>query len=179
MAQKIEEKAPASDKPAGAPSHENDEPKPFLVEAVGRSVDEESAPAQTIEAADKGGAPIEDTGRGPLVSRLEKFRVWMEGKVGAKGVFILDRDGEPIIDDENFNKLHFLARSLAQAYRPVAGEAGNVHVKIGAASYLVVVPVETEFGMLVLGSVMPHPLDANAVGVVARGLSEAARPQRR
>jgi hypothetical protein len=116
--------------------------------------------------------------RRPLISRLERYRDWLHEKSGVHGVFILDRDGDPVLEDPAYGKLHFLARSLSQAYRPVEGEPGNVHVKIGAESYLSVIPVDTDFGRLVLGIVLAKPLNAEAVAVVTRVLGEAARPER-
>lgn len=117
--------------------------------------------------------------REPLLARLGRFREWLIQQLDAKGAFVLERDGEPVLDDPDFAKLHFLARSLAQAYRPVKGEVGNVHVKVGAEAYLVVVPVDTPFGRLVLGAVLPKPLDAATVEVVADALKRAAQPGKR
>ncbi|BCX49418.1 hypothetical protein HAHE_33260 [Haloferula helveola] len=145
------------------------EPKPFLsTEPVAR----EAPPALPEEAP-------EDAVRGPLVARMEGFRDWMVRNLDARGAFILDREGEPVLDDPAYAKLHFLARSLAQAYRPVKGEVGNVHVKVGAEAYLTVVPVDTAFGRLVLGTVLSKPLDAESAAVVAEALSRASRPERR
>ena len=115
--------------------------------------------------------------RGPLLERLARFRDSLIRHTGAQGVFILDREGKPVMEDPAFVKLHFLARSLAQAYRPVAGQAGNVHVKIGSNAVLEVVPVETAFGCLVLGTVMPRPLTAAAVAEIAAALRQAATPR--
>lgn len=116
-------------------------------------------------------------GRGPLWERLSRFRDALIRHTGAQGVFILDREGKPVMEDPAFGKLHFLARSLAQAYRPVSGQAGNVHVKIGSNAVLEVVPVETPFGCLVLGAVMPRPLTAAAVAEIAEALQQAATPR--
>lgn len=116
-------------------------------------------------------------GRGPLWERLSRFRDALIRHTGAQGVFILDREGKPVMEDPAFGKLHFLARSLAQAYRPVSGQAGNVHVKIGSNAVLEVVPVETPFGCLVLGTVMPRPLTAAAVAEIAEALRQAATPR--
>jgi hypothetical protein len=116
-------------------------------------------------------------GRGPLWERLSRFREALIRHTGAQGVFILDREGKPVMEDPAFGKLHFLARSLAQAYRPVAGQSGNVHVKIGSNAVLEVVPVETPFGCLVLGAVMPRPLTAAAVAEIAEALRQAATPR--
>ena len=115
--------------------------------------------------------------RGPLLERLARFRDLLIRHTSAQGVFILDREGKPVMEDPAFGKLHFLARSLAQAYRPVAGQAGNVHVKIGSNAVLEVVPVETPFGCLVLGAVVPRPLTAAAVAEIATALRQAATPR--
>jgi hypothetical protein len=115
--------------------------------------------------------------RGPLLVRLARFRDSLVRHTGARGVFILDREGKPVMEDPAYARMHFLARSLAQAYRPVAGNAGNVHVKIGANEVLEVVPVETPFGWLVLGTVVPRPLAAAAVAEIAAALRLAATPE--
>lgn len=141
------------------------------------------APARVFEpvAPVVGASPAAEAAaterRGPLWVRLARFREALIRHTGAQGVFILDREGKPVMEDAAFGKLHFLARSLAQAYRPVAGQAGNVHVKIGSNAVLEVVPVETPFGCLVLGAVVARPLAAGAVGEIASALREAATPR--
>ena len=138
-----------------------------------------AAPTPAVEAAAApppvSAAPQER--RGPLLERLVRFRELLMRHTGAQGVFVLDREGKPVMEDPAFGKLHFLARSLAQAYRPVAGQAGNVHVKIGSNAVLEVVPVETPFGWLVLGAVLPGPLTAAAVAEIAAALRLAATPR--
>ena len=135
--------------------------------------------AASPEPAAPAPAPVTASpeGRGPLWERLSRFRDALIRHTGAQGVFILDREGKPVMEDPAFGKLHFLARSLAQAYRPVSGQSGNVHVKIGSNAVLEVVPVETPFGCLVLGAVMPRPLTAAAVAEIAEALRQAATPR--
>ncbi|MFC7337168.1 hypothetical protein ACFQY0_08260 [Haloferula chungangensis] len=113
--------------------------------------------------------------RGPLMDRMERFRDWLIHHTGARSVFVLDREGQAVLDDRAYAKLHFLARSLSQAYRPVPGQPGNVHVKVGSDAFLVVIPVETAIGYLVLGTVLPKPLDASSVEIVAKVLVDSAR----
>jgi hypothetical protein len=134
-------------------------------------------PAEAIPAPGPAAPSASRERRGPLLERLARFRDSLIRHTGAQGVFILDREGKPVMEDPAFAKLHFLARSLAQAYRPVAGQAGNVHVKIGSNAVLEVVPVETPFGCLVLGAVMPRPLTAAAVAEIAAALRQAATPR--
>lgn len=160
----------AGGSPERAPAVAAEEAPALIFEPV--SVPAE-LPAQVAAAAPA--SPPE--GRGPLWERLSRFRDALIRHTGAQGVFILDREGKPVMEDPAFGKLHFLARSLAQAYRPVSGQAGNVHVKIGSNAVLEVVPVETPFGCLVLGAVMPRPLTAAAVAEIAEALRQAATPR--
>jgi hypothetical protein len=117
------------------------------------------------------------TARGPFLDRITRFRDWLHDSFSATGIFILDREGAVIFDESSHGRLHFLARSLALASRRPGALAGNVHVKIGAGATLEVIPVETTYGCLVLGAVVPEALDPPAVLAVMEALSlVAARP---
>lgn len=172
---------PVEEAPAAAPrSPAEAPPKPFQpVAAVRLAPDpaEEQAREEIPSAPPLPAAAPSPPGRGPLLDRLARFRDALIKHTSAQGVFILDREGKPVMEDPAFGKLHFLARSLAQAYRPVSGQAGNVHVKIGANSVLEVVPVETAFGCLVLGAIVARPLSATAVAEIAQALRQAATPR--
>jgi len=152
-------------------------PPPVAPELPGDEVFESELDAPMPPAVDPTPAEPLPPGRGPLLVRLARFRDALIRHTGARGVFILDREGKPVMEDPAYARMHFLARSLAQAYRPVAGQAGNVHVKIGANEVLEVVPVETPFGWLVLGTVVPRPLTAVVVAEIAAALKQAATPE--
>lgn len=115
--------------------------------------------------------------RGPFLDRIGRFRDWMHHQFQAVGVFLLDREGAVIFDESGHGKLHFLARSLAVASRRPGGMPGNVHVKVGASATLEVIPVDTPYGCLVLGAVVPVPLEAEAIGAVMDALRSVASPQ--
>lgn len=108
--------------------------------------------------------------RGPFLDRIIRFRDWMRHNFGATGVFILDREGAVIFDESNHGRLHFLARSLALASRRPGATGRNVHVKISAESTLEVIPVETPYGCLVLGAVVPESLNPASVMAVMDAL---------
>ena len=114
--------------------------------------------------------------RGPFLERITRFRDWMRHNFSATGIFILDREGAVIFDESSHGRLHFLARSLALASRRPGASPGNVHVKIGAGTTLEVIPVETAYGCLVLGAVVPEPLDPTSVRAVMEALSMVASP---
>ncbi|MGL5018404.1 MAG: hypothetical protein ACRDBP_09740 [Luteolibacter sp.] len=114
--------------------------------------------------------------RGPFLDRIKRFRDWMHQNFAATGVFILDREGEVIFDESHHGRLHFLARSLALASRRPGASAGNVHVKIGAGATLEVIPVDTAYGCLVLGAVVPDSLPPASIVAVMEALSLVAAP---
>lgn len=120
--------------------------------------------------------PATTTVRGPFLDRIQRFRDWMHHHFAATGIFILDREGAVIFDESHHGRLHFLARSLALASRRPGSSSSNVHVKIGAAATLEVIPVDTAYGTLVLGAVVPEALQPNAVSAVMEALSQVAAP---
>ena len=122
-------------------------------------------------------APLtQTTARGPFLDRITRFRDWLHHSFSATGIFILDREGAVIFDESSHGRLHFLARSLALASRRPGALAGNVHVKIGAGATLEVIPVDTTYGCLVLGAVVPEALDPPAVLAVMEALALVAAP---
>jgi hypothetical protein len=99
----------------------------------------------------------------------------MHTQFSATGLFLLDREGAVIFDEGTHGKLHFLARSLALASRRPGTAATNVHVKIGVGATLEVIPVDTPFGCLVLGAVVPDALGQDAVHLIREGLVRTVR----
>jgi hypothetical protein len=120
--------------------------------------------------------PITSSARGPFLERIKRFRDWMHHQFSATGLFILDREGSVIFDESNHGRLHFMARSLALASRRQGSSGGNVHVKIGAGATLEVIPVETAYGCLVVGAVVPESLPPAAITAVMEALSQVATP---
>ena len=119
---------------------------------------------------------IPTSARGSFLDRITRFRDWMRHHFAATGIFILDREGAVIFDESGHGRLHFLARSLALASRRPGTLVGNVHVKIGAGATLEVIPVETAYGCLVLGAVVPDALDPAAVSAVMEALAQVSAP---
>ena len=92
------------------------------------------------------------------------------------GLFLLDRNGAVISDDTGYARLHTAARNLAHAARQPGAATPNVHMKIGAALTMEVVPVDTPYGLLVLGVLVPHPLGPDAVAAVVSAMRLVAMP---
>lgn len=114
--------------------------------------------------------------RGPFLDRISRFRDWFATEFSATGVFILDREGSVIFDENGNEKLHSLARNLALASRKPGAPPANVRLKIGTRAILEVIPVDTAYGYLVLAAIVPDILLPPAVAAVMDGLSRAASP---
>ena len=150
-------------------------PQPLASTPSPSPVPESSPPP--VDSPFQAPAEIQTAARGPFLDRITRFRDWLHHSFSATGIFILDREGAVIFDESSHGRLHFLARSLALASRRPGALAGNVHVKIGAGVTLEVIPVDTAYGCLVLGAVVPEALDPPAVLAVMEALSlVAARP---
>lgn len=139
-------------------------------------VQRQPAPSHPPLAPPAPAEPRAVAARGPFLDRILRFRSWMMSQFATRGLFILDRDGAVIFDDGSHGKLHFLARSLAQSSRRPASGAGNVHVKVGAEAILEVIPVDSPYGWLVLGTVVPNALSPAAVSAIINALHQVASP---
>lgn len=113
--------------------------------------------------------PEPETGDG-AGDRLVGFRERMEDRCAAFGVFVLDGEGRPLLEDPLWAQLYFLARSIALSDRPAPGRVGKVHVKVAADTYLDVIPLESPRGSLVIGLVVPEPIASDAAQAVAEEL---------
>ncbi len=113
----------------------------------------------------------------PFISGLRSFGPWLREAVQARSFFLLDRGGGILIDEVRSSKLRQVARTLAQASYTANRQAGtvavgNLHIKVAPEFVLEVVPVNTRHGPLILGIIVPHPLNSGHVEVVARGLQQ-------
>jgi hypothetical protein len=145
-------------------------PSPAPPPATGMPAADSFPPPVPLEAA----ATPPASARGGFLERVQRFRDWMGHHFHARGLFILDREGSVIFDDQSEVRMQYLARSLALAARRPGASTGNVHVKVGPGSTLEVIPVETAYGMFVLGAVVPEPLSAPAVTAVMEAMVQVA-----
>ena len=118
-----------------------------------------------------------DGGAGSIIERLLPFGGWLHDALGSRSYFLLERTGEVLFDEVKSEKLHHLARTLAQAAftaKRQAGTAavGNLHIKVRQGSVLEVIPVNTREGLLIMGILLTKPLLARQVEIAARGLQQ-------
>lgn len=163
------DEAPVVPRERRAPARPDEAPVPTPVTAPAPAAPPLEAPAAVPAATAQAAS-------GPFLDRLHHFRDWLHRHFAATGIFILDRDGAVIFDDSGHGKHHFLARSLALASRRPGCPSGNVHVKIGTTAALEVIPVETPYGWLVLGAVVPAAMPPAAIPVIVEALTQAVAP---
>jgi len=137
-------------------------------------------PVELERSAEVAGPVVEarppEPPRGPFLQRVQRFREWLREQFAVRGMFLLDQEGVAIFDDGVNVKLQSLARNLAQASRLSTGAGSNIHVKIEADAILEVIPVDTHYGLLVLGAVVPQAVPARGVALIIDGLRRTATP---
>ncbi len=155
-----------------------------LLVAVDNSLDgvvekDATVPAEPLSSGEEksSGQGKSDGGAGSIIERLLPFGGWLHDALGSRSYFLLERTGEVLFDEVESEKLHHLARTLAQAAftaKRQAGTAavGNLHIKVRQGSVLEVIPVNTREGLLIMGILLTKPLLARQVEIAARGLQQ-------
>ena len=190
---------PAATPPVATPPPAKDEPKPAFQPAMNLAqespaieseadsdasveFDDARPPAESseIEGGSAAARPQVEV-RGPFLSRVQQFSETIRRHLGAQAMFLIDDEGQIILDELGNTKLVQVARNLAnashRASRQTAGAVtvGNLHIKIGASETLEVIPVQSCYGLLILGVIFPAPIGA-AVIQVAEELSRIVEP---
>ena len=142
----------------------------------------DASPPSAPEQREAPSAALTASSRAPFVDRLHAYGQWLRSAVQAKAFFVTDRDGHVLIDQVRSPKLLQVARTLAQASHAAnrhagAAAVGSLHVKLGEASILEVLSVETSYGLLILGIVVPGVLSIPAIPVISRGLEQVVGAQ--
>jgi len=164
------------------PDSKRNEPPTEERSLLSQQVREEEAPisdAATEPTPVEATPSFEPTGISPppppqarFLERIRIFRDWLAKNFSATDIFILDREGKVIFDESGHGRLHFMARNLALASRG----SGNIHVKIGPSAILEVIPCETPYGRIVLGTLVPQPLPSDHLQTVVEVLRQTASP---
>ena len=113
----------------------------------------------------------------PFVERLRAFGAWLREGIPSAAFFLTDREGGVLTDEVQSPKLRQVARTLAQASWNANRQAGstavgNLHIEIDARQGLEVIPMDSQYGPLVLGIVVPRPLSSGNVETVLQGLRQ-------
>lgn len=156
---------PAEPAPAAVPQQAPQAPP---VPPIPQTVQPAAAPVPQPAPEPPPAAPS----RTRFLQRIHIFRDWLAKNFQATDIFILDREGKVIFDESGHGRLHFMARNLAIASRG----SGNIHVKIGPAAILEVIPCDTPYGRIVLGALLPDALPADHIRTITEVLIQTASP---
>ena len=175
---------PPSDATAvNIPAPATPEPRPIhspfrRVSDVEKEAVEEVEPEPSVlqpPSIGKLASPPKPNGEDPILARVMTFGKWLKGPVGVRNFFVANTEGKILIDELGNTKLIQVARSLAGASNGAGeGEVGSLHVRIGEDSILEVVPTQSQFGLLILGLIVEHPLPEEVIRKVRLGLEEVA-----
>lgn len=121
--------------------------------------------------------PARPSGDDPILTRVHHYGTWLKSSVGVRQFFISNLEGKILIDEVKNPKLIQVARSLTTASTKNSekeGQVGSLHIRIGEASVLEVVPTPSQFGTLILGLIVERSLPEDVVREVRLGLQETA-----
>jgi len=171
-----------------APAEVTPEPIEKSVVATSEPVAEQEEPREKVvlppaPTRPSFAKPTSGAARGPFLTRLKGFSGQLRDRLGAKAMFLIDSEGQILIDEVGNTKLIQVARTLANASNTASrqsegsADVGNLHVKIGASATLEVIPCRSRYGLLILGVVCPAPLGALRVKQVAEHLAKTVEPE--
>jgi hypothetical protein len=112
---------------------------------------------------------------GSLAERLEAFSGWLEAATGARGVFLADRDGLPVVarqvGDELIAASAMVTRFLELAHsRHRALDDGSLALQLEGGGLIYFLQDRGEAGNVCLGFVVAEPVGRDALEHVRRAL---------
>jgi len=90
-------------------------------------------------------------------STFNGLAIWLHQKFGASAVFVVNLDGS-VLHDEGCTHLHFAARGMALNWK-IRGAVKPVRLLVHAGSYLELIPLDHPQGRLILGIIVPQPIN--------------------
>ena len=87
----------------------------------------------------------------------------MQQQFGSSSIFILNRNGHTVFGKENHPQFQFIAQSLTKHAKRRGLPKGHIHIKVGPAQTLEIIPVDLPNGGWIVGTVVPKPLQPDDV----------------
>lgn len=164
--QPLAEMAPAQPtileaKPAPEPQYQPKQPEESFAQSTPATPIAEPTPPQEPLA-------VNDP---TLHQSLLELQRQLESNHQADGLFILNRAGEILFGKNNHIRLQFIARNLIQLASRKGVPSGNVHIKVGPSRILEIISTEAADDGLILGMVVPTPLDSPTRKRIAQQMS--------
>lgn len=107
-----------------------------------------------------------------VTEQCQQFQADMRQTFGAEKLFILNRDGHTVFGEHHHPQLQFIARSLTRNGTRRGLPKSHIHIKIGPAQILEIIPVDLPNGGWVIGTVLPAPLQPEDIKVWVKEISK-------
>lgn len=108
------------------------------------------------------------TEREAFLAQLPKFQQWLASEFSAKGVFLVDQEGDSVFDKSGQTRLHFMARSMVNS----GAYSSHVRLRISSDRVLELIPAEAPaLGKFVIGVLVPQVLSLEAVQAIVAAVS--------
>ncbi|MCX6847178.1 MAG: hypothetical protein NTU84_11640 [Verrucomicrobia bacterium] len=104
-------------------------------------------------------------------SAFHEFAAWLRQQFGASAVFVVNLDGS-VLHDEGCAHLHFAARGMALNWK-IRGAVKPVRLLVHAGSYLELIPLDHPQGRLILGIIVPQPINPTSLESIREKSTQA------
>lgn len=128
-------------------------------------------PATSAPSAPVSAAPSHSDSASPW----SMLHTYLKQTHAADGLFVLNSMGEPIYGKDQLPKLQFIAQSLAAQPTSNGQPKHHIHLKVGPAAVLEIIPVVLPTGPAIIGTVVQAPLNADQINAIAAQASRISR----
>ena len=97
------------------------------------------------------------------VSSFQTFQASIQQSHRAECLFIIDHAGKAIFGEDHYPQFHFIARSLTENAGRREFPKSHIHIKIGPAKTLEIIPLHSPNRSWVAGVIVPQPLPAETI----------------
>lgn len=119
----------------------------------------------------------EEVGVGPFLKRLGDFARWLRQEVSVERFFLLDQDGDLLVDEIENRELVTTAYELAKSSRDVrSGSTTSLGIEAFDGKIIEVIPATTHYGFMILGLLVNNRINPESARIVEEGLVKAVQP---
>jgi hypothetical protein len=104
-------------------------------------------------------------------SAFNGLAAWLHQQCGASAVFVVNLEGS-VLHDEGYAHLHFAARGMALNWK-IRDTVKPVRLLVHAGSYLELIPLNHPQGRLILGIIVPQPINPTTLDSIREKSTEA------
>ena len=104
-------------------------------------------------------------------SAFNGLAAWLHQQCGASAVFVVNLEGS-VLHDEGYAHLHFAARGMALNWK-IRDTVKPVRLLVHAGSYLELIPLNHPQGRLILGIIVPQPINPTTLDSIREKSTQA------